>query len=250
MNQRVTLLASIFISAFILVVIAGVIAAVNFTRVQASAALTPDVQQAIADRDAAYTDLINQANQRIEQLNQQVAALQDPTSAAASALAQATLTSEEVAKIAQQAAGVDEILQQVPELVDYQGKTVYLVTYTDGLVYVDAQTGEVLYNGVPQRIDAQRAAEIAGEYLGGMSPKYAVVKTVKLNGTEIYKVNFGDIYYVYIDKFGSVLKAQVFQVSNNAPTSDTSSNSVSQSSGGSNTSSPSGGEHETDAGDD
>jgi len=169
--------------------------------------LNPEIQKQINEREAEYKNLITQANNRIQELTDQ---LNNPQPVVETTVRYPAITAENAFQIAVKAVGTDETLQDIPELVDYQGKIVYIVTLKDGLVYVDTESGEILYNGVRKTINEQEAAEIVGKFLGGMNPKYSTVKKVILNGTEIYKVVF-NVYTVYIDRFGKVVKAQKFE---------------------------------------
>jgi uncharacterized membrane protein YkoI len=47
-------------------------------------------------------------------------------------------------------------LLQQPRLVDFQGKAAYEVQLSRGMVYVDASTGQVLYDGVTANTGRQR----------------------------------------------------------------------------------------------
>jgi hypothetical protein len=218
MNNRMILLTSIGISVFILAVVAGIVSAIAMNSqntsnvVQAQAAVpaqaaSQDVVQQMATREAAYNELVAQANQRIQTLNNQVAALEAATAASEQ---QPTLTSEKAAEIALKTVGDDESLQKIPDLVSYQGKEAYEVDLKDGVLYIDSKTGEILFNGVPPRINEVQAGQIAGKYLGGMNPKYAVIKKTDLNGTTVYRVDFNG-YVVFVDITGRVVKAQIIQ---------------------------------------
>jgi uncharacterized membrane protein YkoI len=202
MNQRFVLLASIFISVIVLVIVAGVASAVATNPQNVS------VTQ-MAEREAAYNELLTQANQQIKSLNDQVNVLQGETTA--QAIGYSKVTPQMAVEIALRAAGSTESLQKMPELVNYEGRTVYEVKLEDGPVYVDSESGDVVYNGIIPRISEKQAGEIAGKFLGGMDPKWAVITKETLNGTPMYKVIF-DGYVVHVDIYGKVIKAQVYTV--------------------------------------
>jgi uncharacterized membrane protein YkoI len=228
MKSKIVLFTSIFVSVFFLLAVVGIVSATQANNssmnsaVQASsfvdsgnsALQAADLPQQYATREAAYQNLIAQANQRIETLNNEVSSLQQKNNQTTS---QATITADKAAQIAMNAAGGNETLQKMPELINYQGTTAFEVKLGNGLVYVDALSGKVLFNGVTPRITSQRAGEIAGQYLGGMDPQYAAIKLVNLNGTQIYQVTFsGDkVYVVFIDLSGQVLKAQIYDYAGN-----------------------------------
>ena len=213
MNQRFTLLLSIFLAVFVLVIAAGVAGYVTGGRsasaapaasagtVPAAQPVSPDLQKQITDREAAYADLLNQANERIQQLSDQVQALQTPTAVPVKA---PVVSASEAVRLALKAAGRDENPQKMPELVSFEGKAAYEVKLKDGAVYINSATGDVLFNGVPARIDAQKAGQIAGKYLGGMDPRWATIKTETINGVKMFKVVFNG-YTVWVDDVGQVL---------------------------------------------
>ncbi len=143
---------------------------------------TPSVAVPMPEREAAYRQLIEEANRRLEQANQRIAQLEQqlsnrqaasPSQTTAGAQAKtATATvapttnnnAPAVALTPQQALALG--LQQVPgssalkmpELVNFQGKVAYEVVLNLGLLYLDADTGAVLYNGVSVPAVAQPAA--------------------------------------------------------------------------------------------
>jgi uncharacterized membrane protein YkoI len=118
------------------------------------------VQELMQQREAQYRQLIDQANQRLAAMNQQLAAAQAApsaparTSAPAASVASAappaqpafTLSAEAARNIALNAANSATMIRE-PELVRFEGKVAYEVGFTRGVVYVDANTGAVLYNG-------------------------------------------------------------------------------------------------------
>jgi uncharacterized membrane protein YkoI len=211
MKSRIVLFTSIGLSVFLLLGVVGVVSAMQSAKnpPEVAPVATTDLTQQYAAREAAYNDLITQANQRIEALNTEVAALKKNSSPVSN---QPEITADKAAKIAVDATGGSEALLKMPELVNYQGNTAFEVKLEDGVVYIDAQSGNVIFNGVIPKITDQQAGQIAGQYLGGMNPKYADIKLVNLNGTQIYQVTFaGDkVYVVFIDMTGKVLKAQIY----------------------------------------
>ena len=101
-----------------------------------------DLQQVLAEREAAYQELIRQANERLQQAYDQ----QQSQVAATAAAPAYPVTPDQAANIALQAAPGAVLLSQ-PELVNFQGVMAYEVALDQGLVYVDATTGQILYNG-------------------------------------------------------------------------------------------------------
>lgn len=165
MSQKLAIFISIALTAFVLVIAGAVIGRVSQDTVQAEAApaaqdpTEPAVDPAAAatlapDREAAYQALIQQANARLQaaydQIQAQQAAQATAQSAAQPAAPQAVstgLTSDQAAALALQTFP-GAILLSPPRLVNYQGVTAFEVLLDQGPLYIDAQTGLILYNGV------------------------------------------------------------------------------------------------------
>jgi hypothetical protein len=173
MTQKTALILSVVLTAFLLVVGGGVIARVS--QPEAISAATPTVAPTVAapandvtaqvqglvqQREAQYRQLIEQANQRLADMNQQLAAVQvaqavpAPARVAAPAAPapaqpaapQIALSFDAARDIAVQAANFATMIR-APELVRFEGKVAYEVGFTRGVVYVDASSGGVLFNG-------------------------------------------------------------------------------------------------------
>ncbi|MCC6191756.1 MAG: hypothetical protein IT318_22230 [Anaerolineales bacterium] len=130
MNRTAFLIAAV-LTAFVLVVSGGLVA--NLTSAQA-AGVAPAEQQ----RDAEWRQLLAQANERLQQ------AYADP------APASSAQTDDIGALGAEQAAllvAPEGRLLRPPERVDFEGVVAYEVLFDQGPVYVDAATGQVLYDG-------------------------------------------------------------------------------------------------------
>lgn len=162
MTQKTTLLISALLTAFVLVIGGGVMARVSqvdtasAASVPAPTASTVDVnaqvQQIIQQRDAEYRKLIDEANRRLQAMNQQQTAAAQTAPVAAqparsqSAAPQFAVSADMAASIAGQAAGGAPITR-APELVRFEGNVAYEVLFAKGAIYVDANTGQVLFNG-------------------------------------------------------------------------------------------------------
>ena len=218
MRQKTILIASILISLFIIGGVIGFIRAANNTNTNE---VSPEMQAQIATREAAYNDLIAQANDQIQTLNEQVNALQNGKEIVNG---QQTISVDEAVAAAQQSAASDDYLQGVPELASFEGQTVYSVNFTSGTVYVDAFSGEVLYSSIPVKIDNQQAVQIAADYLQIGDTSRANVQTVVIDGAEFYKVSLGS-YVVYIDAYGNITKVQEIQYTSTSSSSSSSSSS-------------------------
>ncbi|MDR3576513.1 MAG: PepSY domain-containing protein [Anaerolineaceae bacterium] len=172
---------------------------------------------------------IAQANQSIEQANQQIveanaeiksmqakltqaqpAPDKSTTSQAStapannnSAGAAATITSDQATQTALQAAGSGQTALKAAELVDFQGKVAYEVEFNKGFVYIDANSGDVLFNGTaPQQITADMAGQIASNYLNNKN--ILQIDKVIVGGRPLYRVIFKNGYIAYLDLTGQI----------------------------------------------
>jgi hypothetical protein len=173
MTQKTALILSVVLTAFLLVTGGAVIARVSQPEAAPVAApvaaaaptaavasdVTAQVQELVAQREAQYRQLIDQANQRLTDMNKQLAAVQAAQPAAPArvsapaapapaqpAAPQIALSPDAARNIAIQASNFATMIR-TPELVRFEGKVAYEVGFTRGAVYVDATTGAVLFNG-------------------------------------------------------------------------------------------------------
>jgi hypothetical protein len=167
MTQKTALILSAVLTAFVLVVGGGVIARVSQPEAASAAAplmapaittpntdLTAQVQELMQQREAQYRQLIDQANQRLQAMNQQLANAQVAQAAPApaapvsarSAVAQFAISTGQATNIAVEAANGLTMIRSA-ELVRFEGKVAYEVGFTRGAIYVDANSGTVLFNG-------------------------------------------------------------------------------------------------------
>ena len=143
MSQRLALLLTTGMSAFMLVTAGAVAGRVTNAQAAPTATAVPteDLNALLQDREAAYRQLLDQANAQLEQAYQQLAT-QTPQAGAPAY----PVSPEQAAMIAM---GVvpGATLTATPELVSFQGVVAYEVILSRGKVYVDATSGAVLYNG-------------------------------------------------------------------------------------------------------
>jgi hypothetical protein len=94
-------------------------------------------------------------------------------------------------------------------LVNYNGKVAYEVTFSNGKVYVDANTGSVLYNGVVvvKNVTGDQAAQIAINYTGNTA--VTGIASGTYNNTLAYQITFQNGEIVYVDIHGAILAIQV-----------------------------------------
>ncbi len=126
-----------------------------------------NADSAFSAREAQYQALIQEANRRIEEANRRLAEMEQqlagagaapagtatsmaqtqiqaaPPNAGASGVALLPQRALEIA----QASAPGAIAQRLPELVNFQGTVAYEVAFNTGMVYVDANSGALLYNG-------------------------------------------------------------------------------------------------------
>jgi len=165
--NRTAFILSVALTAFVLLLISGVAIAVRDT--QAKVAVTPAptvemaadptadpaIQQALAQREQDYQNLIAQANTRLDQLQQanqslqaQLNAMQSAQSAQSAPTATApapmptTVTPEEASRIAARYLNRTDLYSV--ESAQFNGVSAYLVTFSSGdIVYVGSD-GQIL----------------------------------------------------------------------------------------------------------
>lgn len=202
--MKTSIAISILLTVMLITVGYGVTSMI--TKNNASQAVSNDQLAAYyATREAQYQGLIAQANDTIDQANQELAALQGQTQPSATSVAY-PVSADQALAIAQNAAG--ETASQPATLVNYSGTVAYEVVFAEGKVYIDANSGSVLYNGVAaaRMITAQQAAQIAMNYTGNSQ----VVEVVSgyYNGVAAFRVTFQDGGIVYINAYGAVIGVQ------------------------------------------
>jgi TolA-binding protein len=235
--KKTVLMISIFLTIFVLGIVAAVGKVVADSR-QPAAASTAEVQQVLAQRDAEYSQLIDQANQRLQDANQTIDTLNNQIQAI-----QPTGTSkpgyvqlQDASNTAMAAVGAGASLAKIPDLVDYQGGPAYEVTMADGaVVYVDAMNGLVLYNSLTGDatavINPDQAAAAAVAYMKG--GKVVSVERTMVKEVAMYKVVFSTAAQVFVDMRGQVAYVKMINnVASNPPATSSNSGSSGQSSGG------------------
>ncbi len=220
MKPSKILLASVFLTAIIIVVIGAVtrIVLASNASTSTSASVSAETIQAYQQREAEYNQLIQQANQQLAEANARLQAAQSQppqsrqavssaagaaSSTASSVPANVAVSAEKAGQIARQAADPGQLSVKPPELVNFQGKVAYEVAFQKGSVYVDAQTGAVLFNGtVPQTITLDKAAQIAADYLKDKAILQA--DQVTFRNAPLYRVIFKSGMMVYLDTTGQI----------------------------------------------
>lgn len=213
MIQKPALLISIGLTAFIVFMLSGLLTAfaagnnpAGSQSADASAAIqvSPDVAQLIADREAAYIELINQANQRLFQAEggSMTTNVSDPLNPLSS-----SVSVEQATELALGSALAGSQITGEAQLVNFEGIVAYEVPFDRGNIYIDAATGELVFNGTislqPSPITQEQAAQIAANYLG-RTDIYRI-ELDQLNGAEVFRVKFLNGDAVFVDPFGQIL---------------------------------------------
>ncbi|MCJ7513612.1 MAG: PepSY domain-containing protein [Anaerolineales bacterium] len=156
MIRKNALLMASALTAFVLVMVGGIagrlsnVASAEESQPSTPAAVLDDAALAalLQEREGVYRDMIDQANQLLAATATAPAAPTFPINAdTAVAIVLTTVRGGS--------------LEKPPELVDYMGAAAYEVSLTQGLVYVDANTGKILANGaIPQVV-------VVGDNAGG-----------------------------------------------------------------------------------
>lgn len=204
MIQKPALWISVGLTAFMLFILSSVLhnvsAANGAGQTDPSAttsAVSPEIQALIAAREAQYIEMINQANAQLTQAQQ----------ASTAELAAAAFSSEQAAGVADAAALSGATRTGDPQLVNFEGAVAYEVPYDYGNIYVDATTGELIFNGTinlePGPITAEQAAQIAAGYMG-RTDVYQV-ELVPLYDQMVFRVKFSNSDTVFVDQYGQIL---------------------------------------------
>lgn len=177
MNQKTALIISAGATAFMLFTAGAVIRATSQPQtVAAQAASTVAPVATIAAPATSvtaqqYTQLINEANARIQQLKYENAMLQlqagQTTAGSAASVSNAPAASQITADAAAQVAlnvAPGTQLMSTPELVNFQGTTAFEVVLNTGSVYIDAGSGQLLYSAATQQQQQNLTSFEQGEH--------------------------------------------------------------------------------------
>jgi len=150
MSQKIMIALAASVTAFVLVIAGGIFTRVSEAGAAAdpTSAVDPSVAEVWNQREAAYRDLIDQANQRLQSVS--APGLDSQTAAAGTQQAFAAKVSPDLAVYLALTSAPGARLKRAPELVSYLGTPAYEVSTTHGMVYVGAMNGAILYNGAAQ----------------------------------------------------------------------------------------------------
>ncbi len=128
----------------------------------------PQLEAMLQEREQAYRALIEEANARLEQAYRQIQELSAQLSASSSSASagapeiSAALSPARAIWIAMNMAPGSALMKE-PELVVFQGALAYEVVLDQGTLYIDANTGQILYNGIPPVIQVVQAQPAVGK---------------------------------------------------------------------------------------
>ena len=165
--NKTAFIISVVLTTFVLMAVGGIVYALRATE-KAQAAVSspansvtdlsagsvdPALEQALSEREAAYQQMIAEANARLEQAQQQQQALQSQLAAlqtnSQAAAAQTTFAPEQVATIASNFLGNTSVYSV--ETVTVRGESIYKVTFSSGdIVYIDMNGQVVGSEAAPQ----------------------------------------------------------------------------------------------------
>jgi uncharacterized membrane protein YkoI len=151
MNQKYILILAAGITAFVLV-IGGAIIGRAAGQPETVVTLTPDaaeIQNLYAQREAEYQARLEEANAALTAAYAQQTATANSASQTAAQTVPATISPQDALRVVATLAPRAKLLS-LPELVNYQGMAAYEVRLDVGTIYVDANTGTVLYDGTAQ----------------------------------------------------------------------------------------------------
>ena len=209
MIQKPALWISIGLTAFMLFTLSSVLqnvsaanAAVQTDPGATTAGLTPEIEAIIAERESQYIEMINQANAQLTQAQQALT-----VSPAAADPAATQFSPEHAAEVADSAALSGATRTGEPALVNFEGSVAYEIPYDYGNIYVDATTGDLIFNGTinlePSPITAEQAAQIAAGYMGRSDVYH--VEVVPLYDQMVFRVKFSNSDAVFVDQYGTIL---------------------------------------------
>jgi uncharacterized membrane protein YkoI len=208
MKNKLSLIIAALLTTALITMGIGVIRNVNARNVQPTSVPTA-TQIPVNEREQAYQQMIADANAKIALANQQIEQLLSSTpTQVVETTSPYLFTSEQASALAANIAGVQP--KSLPELVNFNGTTAYEVIYGNGKVYIDANNGKVLLNGLqtkPTQITADQAVNIAASYLNRTD--VISINVGPMDGTNVYIVQFSDGTLVYVNIYGKIVAIQL-----------------------------------------
>lgn len=215
-------------TAFILFIFAGLYGMV-FSPSQNSTdgvQISQETIDILAQREADYQLLIDQANQQLATA-QAIIDGQSAPAAVEEQGAQYQVSADLASQIAQSSVSSGAQPNGQPQLVDFEGNVAYEVPFDAGMIYVDANSAQVLFNGTvnltPAKVTAEQAAQIAASYMGNNS--IYLVDATTLSGINVFRVKFTNSDAVFVDEYGQIV---LVRLASPAPSAQTASNEQSE----------------------
>jgi hypothetical protein len=163
MKQRSALIIAAGLTAFILVIVGGVAGAnARLNAAAAPATLDPALQAQIQQREMAYQQLVQQANDQLTQAYKQLGAQQVQTQPAQSSTTYPVSPDLAAALALNLIPGAN--LTRRPELVDFHGAVAYEVVLDRGTLYIDATSASLLYSSVAPTSNSLAYSGESGEH--------------------------------------------------------------------------------------
>jgi uncharacterized membrane protein YkoI len=223
MKKNRSLMISIFITAFLVVIGGGVATTVlaNNQTTQGNKISAADAVKTYQAREAEWQALLEKANHDLDQANQQLTAMAGSSTGESTPESSSSQypVSEEMAKSIAFQVAKDYPLSD-PELVNYNGTVAYEVKFKNGTIYVDATSGQILFNGLSvsqaTSITAEEAVKLAVAYLGNSN--VADIEISSYNGSKVYAVKFTNGQQIYVSLSGQIVAVQLPSSTSTPPT--------------------------------
>jgi len=168
MTQRRAMTLAAGLTAFVLVALGAVFGGSTLAQAVSpgatvDAASASDAAAQAQQQDAAYRQLIDQANRQLQQAYDQIAQLQGGAATDVPALAPYPISADLAAGLAVSLAPGARVVAW-PTLVDFQGTVAYEIILDRGAMYIDATTGRLLFNNAAQVVSVSAGGSFGGEH--------------------------------------------------------------------------------------
>jgi uncharacterized membrane protein YkoI len=160
MSQRIALFTSVALTAFVLVFIGAAIGIGRLAQDAVTPTLDPLLLAQLQAREATYQAMIAQANAQLQATDPQPTPTTAPTPTQEPAVVY-PISPDMAAYLALSIAPGSYLIKN-PELVSFQGAIAYEVTLNSGRMYVDANNGQILFNGAAAITSAGGSGSSAG----------------------------------------------------------------------------------------
>ena len=177
--KKTALVISIAVTALVLIVLGGIFTSVQSnakaaaqsdiklpSNLPATTGLDPAIQQALDAREQSYQDLIAQANQRIDQLQQENQQLRDQLNAQQSGQTASQsamgLNPDQAAQLAANYLGETDLYSL--ESGTFNGIPVYKVTFSTGSVILVGMNGQIVAQQIVSNSNNSAPSQPFGEH--------------------------------------------------------------------------------------